>query len=162
MLKRIKSYYKTIKAVKKETGWGILETVSNVNYARDLGYSHREYLRKKLYKKSRDTLKRLADRREKDFLRIQKEMRGVSLQDVKRAVTHAEKRGISRKLYIALEMWNASPDEVNELGELMKMYREKQKREILWEIKVIQEKTGCSEEEAKARLIASRKMRYNF
>lgn len=67
MLKRIKSYYKTIKAVKKETGWGIFETVSNVNYARDLGYSHREYLRKKLYKKVGTRLKDLQIEEKKIF-----------------------------------------------------------------------------------------------
>ena len=50
MLKRIKSYYKTINEVRKNTGWGILKTVLNINYAITLGYSPSEYRRKKLYK----------------------------------------------------------------------------------------------------------------
>lgn len=161
MTNKVKGILKVIRNVQKNTGWNIIETINNINYARSLGMSASEYNKGKHFRKSRDELKAYVDKKNEQIATIQ-EKTGRSIEQINDDLKQAAKLGVNMRNYMRFEMWEASEAELRELGELLKAYAEKQKREYLWEINAIQEKTGCDREEAEARLDTAKKKGYCF
>lgn len=112
----------------------------------------------------KDKLHEIVEGEGRQVILVHDTIEGVveSAETTEATLKRAEKAGVDMGSFFAFRMWDATSDEINELGRLMKAYREKSAREMLWEINVIKEKAGINKGRAKKRLEASRQIQHSF
>jgi len=151
MSSRISRFMSSVKKTQKATGWSSIKAINSIYSARKSGISHRDYVEDKCYAKNEKQLAKYIEKNnaDKDVVNTIVSESGVSIKKANAMFKAAEKKGITGKQFIKYELWNATPEDIENLCRIQKLNNTKMKLEVKWQINLIAEKSGCSFEEAK-------------
>ena len=161
-MKKINTLVKTIKKIKRKTGWTTLKVLRKLRNARKYGINSEDYLKNYCYKKNQKELEKLGKTLEKKNLAIKETMinRNMTREEAFKLVKASHDLGFTYTRYLNNKIWEFNSDELLELFTLLEDLKKLNDFNRKFYESIVMDKTGWTLEKTKEKMAKAREKGY--